>query len=71
MPPGGDAALLGFDDFDLARLVPYPLTVIAYDTRELARVATEPLFRRIEGDRPLPRTVVLPTELAARGAPRP
>lgn len=23
---GGDAALLGFDDFDLARLVPYPLT---------------------------------------------
>jgi LacI family transcriptional regulator len=65
---GSDAALLGFDDFDMARLVPYPLTVIAYDTRELARTATELLFRRIGGDRSWPRTVVLPTELDARGA---
>ncbi|GII55924.1 LacI family transcriptional regulator [Planotetraspora thailandica] len=68
---GSDAALLGFDDFDMAGLVPYPLTVIAYDTRELARAAAELLFRRIEGDRSWPRTVVLPTELVARGlAPR-
>ncbi|MFC7643174.1 substrate-binding domain-containing protein [Streptosporangium lutulentum] len=44
---GSDAALLGFDDFDMARLVPYPLTVIAYDTHELARTATDLLFRRI------------------------
>ncbi|GAA1282219.1 LacI family transcriptional regulator [Planotetraspora silvatica] len=66
---GSDAAVLGFDDFDVARLVPYPLTVIAYDTRELARTATELLFHRIEGDRSWPRTVVLPTELVARGAP--
>jgi LacI family transcriptional regulator len=66
---GSDAALLGFDDFDVARLVPYPLTVIAYDTHELARAATELLFRRIDGDRSWPRTVVLPTELVARGVP--
>jgi LacI family transcriptional regulator len=64
---GGDTALVGFDDFDLARLVPYPLTVITYDTREFARTAAELLFRRIEGDRSWPRTVVLPTELVARG----
>ncbi|MFG2045069.1 LacI family DNA-binding transcriptional regulator [Dactylosporangium sp. NPDC048998] len=64
---GSDAALLAFDDFELARLVPYPLTVIAYDTRELARAATELLFRRIDGDRSWPRAVVLPTELVARG----
>lgn len=64
---GSDAALLGFDDFDLARLMPYPLTVIAYDTRELARTATELLFGRIDGDRSWPRTVVLPTELVPRG----
>nr|BFE55480.1 LacI family DNA-binding transcriptional regulator [Dactylosporangium thailandense] len=64
---GSDAALLAFDDFELARLVPYPLTVIAYDTRALARTATELLFRRIDGDRSWPRTVVLPTELVARG----
>ncbi|MEU3169905.1 LacI family DNA-binding transcriptional regulator [Streptosporangium sp. NPDC006930] len=66
---GSDAALLGFDDFDMAALVPYPLTVIAYDTRELARTAAELLFRRIGGDRSWPRTVVLPTELVERGIP--
>ncbi|GAA3451748.1 LacI family DNA-binding transcriptional regulator [Dactylosporangium matsuzakiense] len=62
-----DAALLAFDDFELARLVPYPLTVIAYDTRAMARTATELLFRRIDGDRSWPRTVTLPTELVERG----
>jgi LacI family transcriptional regulator len=66
---GSDIPLVGFDDFDLAHLVPYPLTVITYDTHELARTAAELLFRRIEGDRSWPRTVVLPTELVARGVP--
>lgn len=64
---GSDAAVLAFDDFDLARLLPYPMTVIAYDTRELARTAAELLFLRIGGDRSWPRTVVLPTELVSRG----
>ncbi|WBB71178.1 LacI family DNA-binding transcriptional regulator [Micromonospora sp. WMMD812] len=67
---GSDAALLGFDDFDVARLLPHPLTVIAYDTRRLARRAAELLFRRIEGDRSAPRNLLIPTELAARGLPR-
>ncbi|MFI7604593.1 LacI family DNA-binding transcriptional regulator [Micromonospora sp. NPDC049366] len=67
---GGDAALLGFDDFDVARLLPYPLTVIAYDTHRLARTAAELLFRRIAGDRSAPRTLLVPTELAERGVPR-
>ncbi|MEU4402974.1 LacI family DNA-binding transcriptional regulator [Streptosporangium sp. NPDC023963] len=66
---GSDAAVLGFDDFDMSSLVPYPLTVIAYDTRELARTAAELLFRRIGGERSWPRTVVLPTELVERGLP--
>ncbi|WP_440104484.1 LacI family DNA-binding transcriptional regulator [Streptosporangium sp. H16] len=66
---GSDAAVLGFDDFDMSSLVPHPLTVISYDTRELARTAAELLFRRIGGDRSWPRTVVLPTELVERGLP--
>ncbi|MER7894488.1 LacI family DNA-binding transcriptional regulator [Micromonospora sp. NPDC094482] len=66
---GSDAALLGFDDFDVARLLPYPLTVIAYDTRKLARTAAELLFGRIEGDRCAPRSLLIPTELVARGLP--
>ena len=51
-------------------LMPRPLTVIAYDTRELARRATQLLFARIDGDRSRPRTVVLPTELLERGGSR-
>ncbi|WP_442934922.1 LacI family DNA-binding transcriptional regulator [Micromonospora sp. CPCC 205558] len=64
---GSDAALVGFDDFELAHLMPRPLTVVAYDTRELARVATERLFQRIAGDDTPPSTTVLPTTLLKRG----
>jgi LacI family transcriptional regulator len=64
---GSAAGLVGFDDFELSHLVPRPLTVVAYDPRELARTAAELLFQRIAGDRSWPRTIVLPTELAERG----
>jgi LacI family transcriptional regulator len=64
---GSDAALVGFDDFELAHLMPRPLTVVAYDTRELARVATERLFQRVAGDDTPPSTTVLPTRLLPRG----
>jgi LacI family transcriptional regulator len=64
---GSDAALTGFDDFELSHLMPRPLTVIAYDPRELARAATRLLFRRIAGDTSWPTTTVLPTQLVARG----
>lgn len=64
---GSDADLVGFDDFELSHLMPRPLTVIAYNTRELARQATELLFARIDGDRSWPRTIVLPTQLVDRG----
>ncbi len=62
-----DAALLGFDDFELAHLMPRPVTVIAHDPRQLGREAAELLFRRIDGDRSWPTTTVLPTELIERG----
>ncbi|MEU7928721.1 LacI family DNA-binding transcriptional regulator [Micromonospora sp. NPDC049801] len=64
---GSDASLVGFDDFELAHLMPRPFTVVAYDTRELARVATERLFHRIAGDDSPPTTTVLPTRLLPRG----
>jgi LacI family transcriptional regulator len=62
-----DATLLGFDDFELSGLMPRPLTVIAYDTRALARTAAHLLFARVCGDRRPPRTVTLPTHLVERG----
>jgi LacI family transcriptional regulator len=64
---GSDAALVGFDDFELSHLMPRPFTVIGYDTREFGRQAAQLLFRRIGGDRSWPTTTVLPTRLVQRG----
>ncbi len=62
-----DAALVGFDDFELSHLMPRPLTVVAYDVREFARTAAELLFERVNRGQTWPRTVVLPTQLLERG----
>jgi LacI family transcriptional regulator len=64
-----DVELVGFDDFELSHLMPRPFTVIAYDTRELARQAAELLFQRIEGTRTRSETITLPTSLVERGLP--
>jgi LacI family transcriptional regulator len=64
---GSDAGLVGFDDFELSHLMPRPLTVIGYDTREFGRQAAELLFRRVDGDRSWPTTTVMPTRLLDRG----
>ena len=60
--------LVGFDDFETAPFVPWPLTVVSYDVRELGRIGAELLFNRIAGDRSRPKTVVVPTELVVRSA---
>jgi LacI family transcriptional regulator, galactose operon repressor len=62
-----DAALVGFDDFELSHLMPRPVTVVGYDLREYARTAAQLLFERIHGGQSQPRTVVLPTRLLERG----
>jgi LacI family transcriptional regulator len=62
------AALLGFDDFELAELLRPPVSVVAYDTAELGRGAARLVLQRLGGRRRRPRTVVLPTALVARGS---
>jgi LacI family transcriptional regulator len=64
---GSSAGLVGFDDFEFAHLMPRPFAVVAHDPRELARVATDQLFRRIAGDQSWPVTQVLPTAVLDRG----
>lgn len=59
--------MVGFDDFELSHLMPRPLTIIAYDTRQLARQGAELLFARIANEAFMPRTVILPTRLVQRG----
>lgn len=60
--------LVGFDDFETAAFVPWPLTVVSYDGPEIGRIGARLLFDRIAGDRSRPKTVVLPTELVVRSA---
>jgi LacI family transcriptional regulator len=76
---GAPAALAGFDDFELADVLAMPLTVVAYDPREMGIAAGRLLRDRIEsaGGQPAQaaRRVVIPTRLVeyggGPGAPRP
>jgi LacI family transcriptional regulator len=63
-----NVAVIGFDDFELADMLPVPVTVVGYDAGELARAAAELLFSRLAGDsRPCQR-IVLPPRLIVRGS---
>ncbi|MFE0106663.1 LacI family DNA-binding transcriptional regulator [Streptomyces sp. NPDC059009] len=53
LPPTGTApALAGFDDFELADALGLPLTLVAYDSDELGRVAGRLLAERMRGRGP-------------------
>lgn len=62
---GARPPLLGFDTFELADLVPYPMTLIEHDAQALGRIAAESALRRIDqDDKTPPMTTTLPaTEL--------
>lgn len=64
---GDDAAVVGFDDFELSHLLPRPVTIVGYDVREIGRRSAELLFARIAGSRAKPARLVLPTTLVERG----
>lgn len=64
---GATLAVVGFDDFELATLLPVPVTVIASDASELGRVGAEMLFERLGGLGGPPRRVLIPGKLVARG----
>jgi LacI family transcriptional regulator len=62
-------AVVGFDDFRFADLLPTPATVVAGDPAELGRRATELLLKRVSGQRAGPtERVVLPVQLIPRGS---
>lgn len=65
---GTRAALVGFDDFELADMLPLPVTVVRHDAAEMGRRGAELLFRRLAGDRTAPRRIILRTELVVRGS---
>ena len=61
-------ALVGFDDFELADLLPVPVTVVHHDPAELGRQAARLVFDRLNQAALAPRSVVLPVQLIPRGS---
>ncbi len=61
-------ALVGFDDFELADMLPVPVTVVKHDPAEMGRAGAVLLFGRLAGDERPPQRIVLPTRLVPRGS---
>ncbi|WP_051945585.1 LacI family DNA-binding transcriptional regulator [Streptacidiphilus rugosus] len=61
-------ALIGFDDFELADMLPVPVTVVAQDPALMGRMAAELLFRRMRGEQAQVQRIVVPTRLIPRGS---
>lgn len=60
--------IVGFDDIELAELIPIPLITVSHDARELGRIAAGLLFDRLDpGGAQLPvRRIEVPTTLRER-----
>jgi LacI family transcriptional regulator len=62
-------AVVGFDDFRMADMLPTPVTVVASDTAELGRIAARLLLDRAAGtDTRVPQRITLPCALIQRGS---
>lgn len=61
-------AVVGFDDFRFADMLPLPATVVSGDVPEMGRRAAMRLLERIAGDDVPPTREVLPVVLTARGS---
>lgn len=62
----GDAALVAFDDFELADVL--GITVVRTSPDELGRTAADLAFARISGDARPPQKVMVSAELVTRGS---
>ncbi len=58
-------SIVSFDDFELAEMMPVPVTVVDHDARELGREAARLLFARLLGDDDLgpAREIEMPTHV--------
>jgi LacI family transcriptional regulator len=61
-----DLAVVGFDDFDIARWMQPPLTTVRLPGDEMGRRAAELLIARLETGRFPRRRLEVPTELVVR-----
>lgn len=58
-------SIVGFDNFELAEMMPVPVTIVDHDARELGREAARMLFERLTGSRPADviRRIEMPTHV--------
>jgi LacI family transcriptional regulator, galactose operon repressor len=68
LEPGGDVAVIGFDDLEAAALAHPPLTTIRQDRRELGILAAARAIELIEDPEATEKTTVLPVELVVRAS---
>ena len=61
-------ALVGFDDFELADMLPTPVTVVRHAPEDMGRIAAELAYARLEGDAGPPQRRTIPCELVVRGS---
>jgi LacI family transcriptional regulator len=64
---GATVAVVGFDDFEFSRLLPFEVTIVDYDTAGMGTAAAEALFRRMGGDLSPAEQQLIPTRLVRRG----
>ncbi|MFC7614051.1 LacI family DNA-binding transcriptional regulator [Actinokineospora soli] len=63
-----DIAVVGFDDSVLATMASPPLTTVRQPVEELGRTTTWRLLAQLAGERHLPPSILLPTELILRSS---
>ncbi|GGS49495.1 MULTISPECIES: LacI family DNA-binding transcriptional regulator [Actinokineospora] len=63
-----DIAIVGFDDSVLATMASPPLTTVRQPVEELGRTTTWRLLAQLAGERHLPPSILLPTELILRSS---
>jgi LacI family transcriptional regulator len=61
-------ALVGFDDFELADMLPTPVSVIRHAPEDMGRIAAELAYARLDGDAGPPQRRTIPCELVPRGS---
>jgi LacI family transcriptional regulator len=64
----GTVALVGFDDFELADMLPVPVTVVRHDPAEMGRIAAEMAYLRLDGDDRAHQRRTIACTVVARGS---
>ena len=61
-------ALVGFDDFELADMLPTPVTVVRHAPEDMGRIGAQLAYGRLDGNGGPPQRRTIPCELVARGS---